>query len=152
MKSRGVYETPGGTVLHEALEDLCRLTLPHDLLRTRAELAPRMADLIYAGLWFSPLRRALQAFVDTALKPATGEVTVELFRGQARAIARTSPQSLYRPDLASFDMAGYDPTHAEGFIRLFGLPLRDGRAARQRGREGGRERVPARCEETRRVR
>jgi argininosuccinate synthase len=123
MKSRGVYETPAGTVLHEALEDLCRLTLPHDLLRTRAELAPRMADLIYAGLWFTPLRRSLQAFVDTALQPTTGEVSIELFRGQARAIARSSPQSLYRPDLASFNMTGYDSSHAEGFIRLFGLPL-----------------------------
>jgi argininosuccinate synthase len=123
MKSRGVYETPAGTVLREALEDLCRLTLPHDLLRTREELSGRMADLIYAGLWFTPLRRALQAFVDTALQPAVGEVTIELHHGQARAIARQSPQSLYRPDLASFDMTGYDAKHAEGFIRLFGLPL-----------------------------
>ena len=123
MKSRGVYETPAGTVLHEALEDLCRLTLPHDLLRTRAELAPRMAELIYNGLWFTPLRRALQAFVDVALQAATGEVTVELHQGQARAVARSSPHSLYRPDLASFDMTGYDARHAEGFIRLFGLPL-----------------------------
>jgi argininosuccinate synthase len=123
MKSRGVYETPAGTALHEALEDLCRLTQPHDLLRTRAELAPRMADLIYAGLWFSPLRQALQAFADAALATATGEVTVELHRGQARAVARTSPQSLYRPDLASFDMTGYDAAQAAGFIRLFGLPL-----------------------------
>jgi argininosuccinate synthase len=123
MKSRGVYETPAGTVLTEALEDLCRLTLPHDVIRTRAELALRMADLIYAGLWFSSLRRALQAFVDVALQPATGEVSIELFRGQARAVARSSPQSLYRPDLASFNMTGYDAHHAEGFIRLFGLPL-----------------------------
>jgi argininosuccinate synthase len=142
MKSRGVYETPAGTVLHEALEDLCRLTLPHDLLRTRAELAPRMADLIYAGLWFTPLRRALQAFVDTALQAATGEVTVELAHGRAQAIARTSPQSLYRPDLASFDMTGYDASHAEGFIRLFGLPLatvaRRGAAPRGAELEAGR--------------
>ncbi len=123
MKSRGAYETPGGTVLHEALEDLCRLTLPHDLLRTRAELAPRMAELIYNGLWFSPLRRALQAFVDNALEVATGEVSVELYHGRAQAVARSSPQSLYRPDLASFDMTGYDAKQAEGFIRLFGLPL-----------------------------
>ncbi len=134
MKSRGVYETPGGTVLHEALEDLCRLTLPHDLLRTRAELAPRMAELIYNGLWFSPLRRALQAFVDTALQVTTGEVSVELHRGRARAVARSSPQSLYRPDLASFDMTGYDARHAEGFIRLFGLPLA---TAARRGAETG---------------
>ena len=142
MKSRGVYETPAGTVLHEALEDLCRLTLPHDLLRTRAELAPRMADLIYAGLWFTPLRRALQAFVDTALQAATGEVTVELAHGRAQAIARTSPQSLYRPDLASFDMTGYDASHAEGFIRLFGLPLatvaRRGAAPQDAELEAGR--------------
>jgi argininosuccinate synthase len=123
MKSRGVYETPAGTVLHEALEDLCRMVLPHDLHRTRAELSLRMADLIYNGQWFSPLRRALQAFVDAALQVATGEVSVELHRGRAQAVARTSPQTLYRPDLASFDMAGYDATHAEGFIRLFGLPL-----------------------------
>jgi argininosuccinate synthase len=123
MKSRGVYETPAGTVLREALEDLCSLVLPHDLLRTRAELAPRFADLVYNGQWFSPLRVALQAFADQALEPATGEVTVELFRGQARAVARTSPLSLYRPGLASFDMTGYDAQHAEGFIRLFGLPL-----------------------------
>jgi len=123
MKSRGVYETPAGTVLREALEDLCGLVLPHDLLRTRAELAPRFADLVYNGQWFSPLRSALQAFADRALEPASGEVTVELFRGQARAVARSSPMSLYRPGLASFDMTGYDATHAEGFIRLFGLPL-----------------------------
>jgi len=132
MKSRGVYETPAGTVLYEALEDLCRLVLPHDLLRTRAELAPRMADLIYNGQWFSPLRRALQSFVDTALQVATGEVSVELHHGRAVAVARTSPQSLYRAGLASFDMTGYDRSHAEGFIRLFGLPLA---VAAQRGTE-----------------
>jgi argininosuccinate synthase len=123
MKSRGVYETPAGTVLQEALEDLCRLVLPHDLLRTRAELAPRMADLIYSGLWFTPLRRALQAFVDSALEAASGEVTVELHQGRATAIARSSPWSLYRSDLASFDMTGYEAKDAEGFIRLFGMPL-----------------------------
>jgi len=123
MKSRGVYETPGGTVLHIALEDLCRLVLPHDLYRTRQELALKMADLIYNGLWFSPLRTALQAFVDAALAPATGEVSVELFQGSARALARKSPQSLYQPDLASFDMTGYDAHDSRGFIKLFGLPL-----------------------------
>ena len=123
MKSRGVYETPGGTVLHEALEDLCRLVMPHDLLRTRAELSHRMAELIYSGQWFAPLRFALQAFVDQALTVATGEVSVDLHHGRAVAVARSSPQTLYRPDLASFDMTGYEPRHAEGFIRLFGLPL-----------------------------
>ncbi len=130
MKSRGVYETPAGTVLHEAIEDLCRLVLPHDLHRTRATLALQMADLIYSGQWFSPLRRALQAFADNALQPATGTVTVALHQGRAEAVARTSPMSLYRSELASFDMTGYDAGHAEGFIRLFGLPLA---AASQRG-------------------
>ena len=123
MKSRGVYETPAGTVLYEALEDLCRLTLPHDLGRTRHELAHRYADLVYNGLWFSPLRRALQAFVDTTMDVVTGEVSVELHRGRATAVARTSPYTLYRPDLASFNMTCYDVTDAKGFIRLFGLPL-----------------------------
>jgi argininosuccinate synthase len=135
MKSRGVYETPAGTVLYEALEDLCRLTLPHDLLRTRTELAPRYADLVYNGLWFSPLRRALQSFVDTTMDVVTGEVTVELHRGQATPVARTSPYTLYRPDLASFNMTGYDAAHAEGFIRLFGLPLA---TAARRGQPAGR--------------
>ncbi|NOT35367.1 MAG: argininosuccinate synthase [Candidatus Eisenbacteria bacterium] len=123
MKSRGVYETPAGTVLREALEDLCATTLTHDVIRTRAELAPRYADLVYQGQWFSPLRNALQAFVDAALEPVSGTVTVELFQGRAQAIARTSPRSLYQPALASFDMTGYDATDAGGFIRLFGLPL-----------------------------
>ncbi len=133
MKSRGVYETPAGTVLYEALEDLCRLVLPHDVLRTRAELSHAMADLIYSGQWFSPLRRALQAFVDNALQVATGTVTVELHRGRATAVGRTSPMTLYRTDLASFDMSGYDASHAEGFIRLFGLPLA---SVHQRGAAG----------------
>src|SRR6185436_4445697 len=102
----------------------------HDLLRTRLELGTRYADLVYNGLLFSPLRRALQSFADTALEVATGEVSVELFKGRAVAVGRTSPQSLYRPDLASFDMTGYRASDAEGFIRLFGLPLA---TAAQRG-------------------
>ena len=123
MKSRGAYETPAGTVLMEALEDLCRLTLPHDVLRLRAELAPRYADLVYNGQWFSALRESLQAFVDVALSPATGTVTVELWHGHASAVSRTSPMSLYQPKLASFDMTGYDAKDSAGFIRLYGLPL-----------------------------
>jgi len=137
MKSRGVYETPGGTVLFEALEDLCRLTLTHDVLRLRAELAPRMADLIYQGMWFAPVREALSAFIDRALEPVTGSVTVELWQGSAYAIARTSPRSLYRTDLASFDMTGYEPRHAEGFIRIFGQPLATALAAASSGNARG---------------
>ena len=123
MKSRGAYETPAGTVLREALEDLCNLTLPHDLQHTRLELSHRYSDLVYNGMWFSPLRRALQSFVDTAMDVVTGEVKVELYRGRCNAVARTSPYTLYRPDMASFNMTGYNATHAEGFIRLFGMPL-----------------------------
>ena len=123
MKSRGTYETPAGTVLREALEDLCMLTLPHDLQHTRLELSHRYSDLVYNGMWFSPLRRALQAFVDTTMDVVTGEVTVELFHGRVNAVARTSPYTMYRPDMASFNMTGYNATHAEGFIRLFGMPL-----------------------------
>lgn len=123
MKSRGAYETPAGTVLREALEDLCLLTLPHDLQHTRLELSHRYSDLVYNGMWFSPLRLALQAFVDTTMEVVTGEVSVELHHGRANAVARTSPNTLYRPDMASFNMTGYNSTHAEGFIRLFGLPL-----------------------------
>ena len=123
MKSRGVYETPGGTVLFEALEDLCRLTLTHEVLRARAEFAPRMADLVYQGQWFAPVREALTAFVDKALEPVTGEVMLELFQGSARAIARRSPRSLYDAAAASFDMTGYEPRHAEGFIKIFGQPI-----------------------------
>jgi argininosuccinate synthase len=100
-----------------------------------------MAELIYNGLWFSPLRRALQAFVDSALQVTSGEVTVELFHGRAQAVARTSTQTLYRPDLASFDMTGYDAQQAEGFIRLFGLPLAT--AARRSGAAGGAEAAAA---------
>jgi len=110
-------------VLHVALQDLCRLVLPHDLYRTRQELGTRMADLVYNGLWFSPLRTALQAFMDAALEVATGEVRVELAQGRASAVARTSAQSLYQPELASFDMSGYDAQDSRGFIKLFGLPL-----------------------------
>ena len=134
MKSRGVYESPAATVLREAVEDLCALTLPHDLLRTRAELGPRFADLIYSGQWYSPLRKALQEFFETAMRDVTGEVQVELSQGSVMAIGRKSPMSLYRSDLASFNMTGYDSSHAEGFIRLFGMPLEI--AARRNGQAG----------------
>jgi len=137
MKSRGVYETPGGTILYEAHKALEQLCLERDLYHYKQQVALKYGELVYYGQWFHPLREALQAFVDKALAPATGEVTVELFHGHATAVSRTSPKSLYRPDLASFDMAGYDATHAEGFIRLFGLPLAVG-AARDRETEAER--------------
>jgi argininosuccinate synthase len=84
---------------------------------------------VYQGQWFAPVKDALLAFVDKALEPVTGEVTVELFQGAARAVARTSPRSLYSPALASFDMTGYEPRDAEGFIKVFGRPVAAARHA-----------------------
>src|SRR5262249_26328180 len=134
-KSRGVYETPAGTVLHEALDDLCRLVLPHDLLRTRAELGTRMADLIYNGQWFSPLRVALQAFVDSALEPASGEVTVELSHGARRAPLAPQAPPPPRPRLLRHARLRRRPR------RGLHPPLRP--PARHRGPQGGGEQLGA---------
>jgi len=123
MKSRGVYETPGGTILyetHKALEQLC---LERDLWHEKIKLAHRYAELTYYGQWFHPLREALQAFMDEANKVVTGTVKVKLYKGRAMAVEATSPKSLYDPELASFAMDGYDVTAARGFIDLFGLPM-----------------------------
>jgi len=125
IKSRGVYETPAGTVLHLAHREIERLVLDRDTLHFKQSVSVRYAQLIYDGLWFSTLREALAAFVDFTEQEVTGEVRVRLFKGRAEAIGRRSPRSLYRQDLATFG-AGmeYDHKHAEGFIRLYGLPER----------------------------
>jgi argininosuccinate synthase len=125
IKSRGVYETPAGTVLHLAHREIERLVLDRDTLHFKQSVSVRYAQLIYDGLWFSTLREALCAFVDFTEQEVTGEVRVRLFKGRAEAIGRRSPRSLYRQDLATFG-AGmeYDHKHAEGFIRLYGLPER----------------------------
>ena len=123
MKSRGVYETPAGTVLLAALADLEAITLDRDTAAFKRGVGARYAELVYQGLWFSPLREALDAFLESAHVTVTGEVTVQLYKGHATAIARTSPHSLYREDLATFDAdAVYDHADAGGFIRLWGLP------------------------------
>ena len=124
MKSRGVYETPGGTLLYAAHNALEQLTLERDLLHYKQQVALRYAELVYYGQWFHPLRTSLQAFVDDASKVVTGEVTVRLFKGRATAVGVTSPNSLYDPSLASFSMEGYDVTAARGFIDCFGLPMK----------------------------
>ncbi|HYE02844.1 MAG TPA: argininosuccinate synthase, partial [Phycisphaerales bacterium] len=134
MKSRGAYETPGGTALyaaHRALEQLC---LERETFHYKHLLAARYGELVYYGQWFHPLREALQAFVDHTQERVTGTVTVELYRGHARAIAVESEHSLYDPALASFAMDGYDVTAARGFIDLFGLPMK---VAALRGAEAG---------------
>jgi argininosuccinate synthase len=124
IKSRGVYETPGGTILVTALRALESLTLDRDSAHYKMLLAERYAELVYNGQWWSPLKESLDAFFDKILETTTGEVKVKLFKGSAMAVSRTSPYALYNPKLASFDMTGYEPKDSAGFIRLFGLPLR----------------------------
>jgi argininosuccinate synthase len=125
IKSRGVYETPAGTVLHLAHRELERLVLDRNTLHFKQTVSVRYAQLIYDGLWFSTLREALAAFVDETEREVSGEVRVRLFKGRAEAVGRRSPQSLYRQDLATFgEGMAYDHKDAEGFIRLFGLPER----------------------------
>lgn len=123
MKSRGVYETPGGSILYEAHKSLEQLTLERDLYHTKQQLALKYGELTYYGQWFHPLREALQAFVDQSNKVVTGKVKVKLYKGVAMAVETTSPKSLYDADLASFAMDGYDITAARGFIDLLGLPM-----------------------------
>ncbi len=127
IKSRGVYETPGGTLLVTALKALESLTLDRDSAHLKEQLAVKYAELVYNGQWFSPVKEALDAFVDKLAETATGSVTLKLFKGGVAVVGRTSPFSLYSKNLASFDMTGYDVTDSAGFIRLFGLPTR-GRA------------------------
>ncbi len=125
MKSRGVYETPGGTILYAALQDLESITLDRRSESLKDEMARRWADMLYEGRWWTPEREAMQAMSDVLARNVTGSVTVRLFKGSARVVSRTSPLSLYREDLASFGHAAtYDHADAAGFIRLFGLPLR----------------------------
>jgi len=125
IKSRGVYETPAGTVLHIAHRELERLVLDRDTLHYKQSVSVRYAQLVYDGLWFSTLREALAAFVDETEKEVTGEVRLRLYKGTAEAVGRRSPRSLYRQDLATFgEGMAYDHKDAEGFIRLFGLPER----------------------------
>jgi argininosuccinate synthase len=122
MKSRGVYETPGGTILATAHRELEHLTLDKATMRVKDQLALTYADLVYNGQWFSPLRQALDAFVDRTQLPVTGEVRMKLYKGTANPVGRTSPFGLYREDLATFGEDDvYRQADAEGFIRLFGL-------------------------------
>jgi argininosuccinate synthase len=125
IKSRGVYETPAGTVLHIAHRELERLVLDRDTLHFKQSVSVRYAQLIYDGLWFSTLREALAGFVDETEKEVTGEVRIRLYKGSAEAVGRRSPRSLYRQDLATFgEGMAYDHQDAAGFIKLFGLPER----------------------------
>jgi argininosuccinate synthase len=124
IKSRGIYETPGGTILVAALRALESITLDRDSAHEKARLALRYAEIVYYGQWFSPLRESLDAFFASLAGNVSGTVVVKLYKGSVSVAGRTSASSLYDPALASFDMGGYTPADAGGFIRLFGLPTR----------------------------
>ena len=133
MKSRGVYETPGGTILHVARRALESLTLDREVLHLRDSLVPRYAEMIYYGFWFSPERQALQGLLDECQRDVTGTVRVKLYKGNITVAGRRSPRSLYRPDFATFEADSvYRQRDAEGFINLNALRLRI-RALRDRG-------------------
>jgi argininosuccinate synthase len=125
MKSRGVYETPGGTILYAAHQALESITLDRETLHYKQVVALRYAELVYYGQWFTTLREALQAFVATTQETVTGTVRIKLYRGTCSVVGRKSPFSLYREELATFGQDDvYDQGDAEGFINLFGLPLK----------------------------
>lgn len=124
MKSRGVYETPGGTILYTAHDELERLTLDRRTLKFKQEMAVTYAELVYDGNWFCKLRYALDAFVEETQKTVTGTVKVKLYKGSCDAVASWSPYSLYNEELATFGASEiYSHKDAAGFINLFGLPL-----------------------------
>lgn len=123
MKSRGVYETPGGTVLYEAHGALEMLTLDRDMLHYKQEAALRYAELVYYGKWYSPLKEALDSFFMSTQKHVTGTVRIKLYKGNCEAVGIKSPYSLYREDIATFSQdTVYNQSDARGFINLFGLP------------------------------
>lgn len=125
MKSRGVYETPGGTVLYKAHEKLEEITLDKETQHYKQSLALRFADLVYNGQWYTPLRKAMTAFVTSTQETVTGDVTLKLYKGNIIPVSVTSPYSLYSAGMATFDEDDcYDQSDSAGFIHLFGLPLK----------------------------
>lgn len=125
MKSRGVYETPGGSLLMEAHTCLESLTLDRDTLSFKSHVAIKYSELLYNGLWFTPLKEALDEFIDSTQKTCTGVVRMKLYKGNCISVGMTSPYSLYSEDLATFGEDDiYNQADAEGFINLFGLPLK----------------------------
>ena len=122
MKDRGVYETPGGTILYFAHEHLEMITVDKEVLHEKQKLAIDFADLIYNGKWYTPLREAISAFADEADKYCTGSVKLKLYKGNIIPAGTTSPYSLYSEDLVTFGESDYDQNQAAGFINLWGLP------------------------------
>ncbi len=125
MKSRGCYETPGGALILTAYRELESLTLDKNLMHYKQRLSLDYAELVYNGLWFTPLREALDAFFETAAQSVTGEVRLRMYKGNIDPVSRKSPNSLYSLDITSFTMgASYDQKDAQGFINLIGLPIK----------------------------
>ncbi|CAN1232016.1 Argininosuccinate synthase, chloroplastic [Linum grandiflorum] len=125
MKSRGVYETPGGTILFCAVRELESLTLDRETIQVKDSLALKYAELVYAGRWFDPLRESMDAFMEKITATTSGSVTLKLYKGSVSVVGRTSPHSMYREDISSFESGDiYDQADAAGFIRLYGLPMR----------------------------
>ncbi|HEX4229843.1 MAG TPA: argininosuccinate synthase [Bryobacteraceae bacterium] len=125
MKSRGCYETPGGTILMAAVRELEALTLDRSTLHYKQKIALDYAEMVYNGLWFTPLRESIDAFFEKISEPVTGEITLRLMKGNIEPVSRRSPNSLYSLDIASFTMgASYDQKDALGFINLIGLPIK----------------------------
>jgi argininosuccinate synthase len=125
MKSRGVYESPGMTVLYDALMYIEQLAMDRDLEHLRDRLAPEVAELVYYGFWYTPKLDALMAFIREAQQPVTGEVTLQLYKGNIMVAQRSSPNSLYDEEIATMEGGGsYNQDDAEGFLRIQGLPSR----------------------------
>lgn len=125
MKSRGVYETPGGSILYQAHQELESLVLDRETLHFKEMLAPKYAELVYYGAWFSPLREALDGFVEKTQEYVTGTVRFKLYKGNIISAGKKSPYSLYREELATFGKEDvYDQSDAKGFINLYGLPIK----------------------------
>ena len=125
IKSRGCYETPGGTIMMAALRGVEQLVLDRDCFKWREQLGLEMSYVIYDGRWFAPLRRSLQAAAESLAEEVNGEVVLRLYKGQVTAIQKKSPNSLYNEDFATFGEDDvYDHSHAGGFIRLFSLSSR----------------------------
>ena len=124
IKSRGVYETPGGTILHEAHKDIEGVAMDREVMRLRDMLSSRLAEIVYNGFWFSPEMEFIMAAIDKSQELIDGEVTLKLYKGLAYPIARTSPSSLYNKDLSSMDIeGGYNQEDAEGFIKINAIRL-----------------------------
>ncbi|HID20933.1 MAG TPA: argininosuccinate synthase, partial [Planctomycetaceae bacterium] len=125
MKSRGVYEAPGMTILYDAHRAVEQLTMDRDLMHLRDRLAPEVAEMVYYGYWYTPKMDALMAFIRETQRPVAGDVTLGLYKGNILVQGRTSSKSLYDAEIASMEAGGsYNQTDAEGFLRILGLPVR----------------------------